>query len=515
MTTQSKTLAALLIIAFATSPALAQVRLGPNGPYTVTKSPTNSKKKTARKRRVENPDEPTTFRIAVSPAAEPDLPLKYSLLPAYDNIKPGNSVPFYLRAVLSSKERSKAQVKKFHDSYDRWMEGPPSKMPKQEVREYLRQVQTMFRELKVATHREKTDWSWRLQDLDGLQAIGFLLPEIQESRELARLLLLKIRLEIAERRFDDAIASFQMGYKLARDVAEPPTLINDLVGIAIASLLDHELIHLIESPGSPNLYWALSKLPSPFIDLRPALRYEMDLPAKLFPHIKNAETADHSPAEWSRILSSGVQKLGQLDAMESGKQALTQLTATALVLKGYSRAKRDLIGWGYDHKKVEAMPVGKVVAIHQSHTYRYMYQQILKWSHLPHHLAVSGTYRAEAQLKKDGYLGPTGRSREILPLASMLLPAITGVQKATARLDSRTAVLQVIEAIRMHAAANGGKLPETLADIKVVPVPKNPLTDQPFAYRINNNKAELLLPAPPRQPANVGWRFVITVRNAN
>ena len=517
MTANPKTFAVLLVCAFAVSPAYAQVRLGPNGPYTVTKpeSTTKPKKKTAPRRRVENPDEPQTFRLSISPAAEPDLPLKYSLLPAYDKVKPGNSVPFYLRAILSSKERPKSILKRYNDNYDRWMQGPPSKMPKEEVREYLRSAQGAFRELKIATHREKTDWSWRLQDLDGLKAIAFLLPEIQESRELARLLVLKIRLEIAERRFDDAIASLQMGYQLARDVAEPPTLINALVGVAIASLLDQELIYLIESPGSPNMYWALSRLPTPFIDLRKALQYEMTLPAKIFPSLKEAETGNHTPAEWARLLTEGFRKMAKVDGgigFPNSKVALN-FGSTAFVLMGYPRAKRELVALGYDRKRLEAMPVGQVIAIHQARVYKYMYQQLLKWSHLPPHQAIAGTRRAEQKLKREGYFGPIGKGREIIPLAALLLPGVTAAQTATARLDSRTAGLQVIEAIRIHAAGNGGKLPETLADIKQVPVPKNPLTDQPFPYRLVNNKAELLIPAPPHQPANIGWRFVITVRS--
>lgn len=496
------------------APAVAQIRLGPEGPYTPEKKP--AKKKGTSYKPPVNRDEPETFRLTITPAGEPDLPLKYSLLPKYEDLKPGNSVPFYLRAILALKGRPKASVKKFHDNFDRWMDGPPAKMPMSEVRGYLRGVDSVFRELTIATHRETTDWSWRLQDLDGLKAIAFLLPEIQESREIARLLILKIRLEIAEGRYEDAIESFKMGYQLARDVAEPPTLINDLVGVAIASMLDHQLIHLIGSPDSPNLYWALSKLPTPFIDMRPAMEYEMSLPAKLFPSLKDAETADHSPEEWGRILAEAFRKLNTVSSLLGSSREsklLMRVGVAAMVLKGYPRAKRELIEWGYDPKRVEAMPVGQVIAIHQARIYRYMYQEMMKWSHLPHHQALAGARRSEQKLKEEGYFGPAMRTREILPLAAMLLPAVSAAQSATARLDSRTAGLQVLEAIRMYAADNDGKLPETLNDIKAVPIPKNPLTDQPFPYRRHNaNRAELTIPAPPNQPARIGWRFVISVK---
>ena len=41
----------------------------------------------------------------------------------------------------------------------------------------------------------------------------------------------------------------------------------------------------------------------------------------------------------------------------------------------------------------------------------------------------------------------------------------------------------------MHAAANGGKLPATLSEVKVVPVPTDPGTGRPFEYRLDGNAA--------------------------
>ncbi|MFQ5735136.1 MAG: hypothetical protein ACE5KM_24645, partial [Planctomycetaceae bacterium] len=282
--------------------ARGQVRLGPRGPVIVRPEPKGSSKSRPRRPAIDR-TKPTTFKLTVSPAAEPEPALKYALLPRFEDLKPGNSTPFYYRAILSIKDRPKDPLKPFHDNYDTWMNGPPSQMPRDEVRKFLRGFRNVFHELKIATHREKTDWAWRLKDVTGIQAIAFLLPEVQEARQVARLLILRIRLAIAERRYDDAIASFQMGYQLARDVAEPPTLINDLVGVSIAQMLTAELRNMSGTSGAPNMYWALSKMRRPFIDMEPAMRYEMTLPAKVFPALQDAETADHSPEEWGRILA--------------------------------------------------------------------------------------------------------------------------------------------------------------------------------------------------------------------
>ena len=44
----------------------------------------------------------------------------------------------------------------------------------------------------------------------------------------------------------------------------------------------HPVLELIQQPGSPNLYWALSELPRPIVDFRAAYEAEMNvaLPAK-------------------------------------------------------------------------------------------------------------------------------------------------------------------------------------------------------------------------------------------
>jgi hypothetical protein len=503
-----------------TNPRSGGVRLGPNGPYTPAPRETRETKSAASpgtvrpQRPPRDPNKPETFKIAITPAAEPDLPLKYALLPIYENVKPGNSVPFYYRAVLNWKERPKKATQPLTDNYERWMDSPLSEFPAAEVREFLKQNGALFRELEIAAHREQTEWSYRLKDLKGTDSIMFLLPEIQESRNLGRLLYLKARLAIVEKRYDDAIQTLQIGNKLARDVAEPPTLINDLVGIAISSIMMANVREMIAAPNSPNLYWALSKLPRPFIDMEPALQYEMAIPMKLFPAMKDAETADHSPEEWSRMLAKA---LGYaMSVNDSGPNAdrklQTRLSVAGLAIMGYPRAKRDLVEWGYDRQRVDAMPVGQVIAIHQARIYRYMYQEMMKWSNLPYHQALVGLRKSEEKLKRERYFAPAGQSREIIPLAALLLPGVSQAQRAGARLDSRIRGLQVLEAIRMHAAGHDGKLPETLADIRQVPVPVNPATGQPYPYHFAADKAVLEIPALPGDPVRVGWRFEITVR---
>src|SRR5262249_44728583 len=73
---------------------------------------------------------------------------------------------------------------------------------------------------------------------------------------------------------------------------------------------------------------------------------------------------------------------------------------------------------------------------------------------------------------------------------------LKNVSLAAARVDRRLAALRCVEAIRLYAAKHDGKLPATLADIKDLPVPNDPLTGKSLEYAIDGNKATLMLAKP-------------------
>ncbi|MGA2914611.1 MAG: hypothetical protein ABSE89_01125 [Sedimentisphaerales bacterium] len=64
------------------------------------------------------------------------------------------------------------------------------------------------------------------------------------------------------------------------------------------------------------------------------------------------------------------------------------------------------------------------------------------------------------------------------------------------RLDRHIAVLQCVEALRHYAAGHNGKFPGSLADIKELPIPNDPVTGKPFDYSGSNSEAVLKGPAP-------------------
>ena len=69
---------------------------------------------------------------------------------------------------------------------------------------------------------------------------------------------------------------------MSRHLGEHPTLIGDLVGIAIAAVAIVQLEKMLDQPGCPNLYWALTNLPRPLISLDKGMEGERVMMAWVF-----------------------------------------------------------------------------------------------------------------------------------------------------------------------------------------------------------------------------------------
>jgi hypothetical protein len=443
------------------------------------------------------PQGPTIVRLAVDPAAEPRPPLTYTFLTTQSARKPGNAAPFYYRAILAYEiYRAMAKDVKWHESLDgrldEWSHMPIEKLPRDAVRQALNAE--IYEDLREAASRERCDWDYQLQNVEGLKGIEFRLTEVQDSRGLARLLAAKARLEIAEGRYADAVETMGVGYQFARDLSTSPIIIPALVGIAIGGILDDQAHAFFAAPKSPNLYWAYTELPRPFIDMGPKIEFELTLPTRLFPMLKDPEHAEHSPEQWADLVSQASFSLLHLFNDNAPQKTYgwdARLTATGLALRGYTQAKRDLIAAGYDAAKIEHMPVGQVIAVYEAYLCRYISQEMRKWTLVPYAEGWRRMNEVNGQLIRDHYLGPLLSSREVLPINSLLLPATTAAMDASIRRDISLAADRVIEAIRMHAAQHEGKLPHNLAEITVVPVPVHPRFGAPFPYKLAGDVATL------------------------
>ena len=215
-----------------------------------------------------------TITLAVSPSPAPAPVLKYELLPPARMRVPGNAAVDYQRAALLLPQwpRDAKDGQKRHEDIDRWFAASFDDFPIKEVEEFLKSYRQSFAALDRAARAERCDWQLR----------PYLSPStwtccsprarsLGNSCTTTRSASGRIWLP---GNFDAAIGDLQSGFRLAKDMAESPTTIRMLIGIALAAIATGSAEQWVGRPDAPNLYWALDALPKPFIDPRPALEGE-------------------------------------------------------------------------------------------------------------------------------------------------------------------------------------------------------------------------------------------------
>src|SRR5207248_6489045 len=126
------------------------------------------------------------------------------------------------------------ESRKQDEMVSRWEEAPVEKLPVAEMKKLLLGYDATFRALDRAARCDRCEWELgRTATAAGLMDT---LPEVQRYREMTRFNYLRARLDLAENDFDGAARALQSGLRLGKDVAEGPTLIHMLVGVALVGV---------------------------------------------------------------------------------------------------------------------------------------------------------------------------------------------------------------------------------------------------------------------------------------
>ncbi len=423
----------------------------------------------------------TNIRLVVQAMPAPKPALKYQLLPELKEMNPGNPIQNYFKCFME--QQNFFFNKTSADNRDAWQTMPLKDLPLNELRGY---GGAALRQADYAARLDTPDWQILLKaKSDGP---NLLLPDVQQLRLLASALMVRFRGEVAERHFDEAIRTAKTMLALARHLGEHPSLIGDLVGIAIAYVTIGPLEEMINQPGCPNLYWALTDLPNPLIDLRKGLQGERMLWESVFTGID--PTAAMSEAQLKKVL----ERIAEM----------TQGSGFGITEDRVAAARKRLIEAGLTEERVKEFPALQVVLLDAKHQYEVRRDDGMKWMTTPYWQAEVGLLASEAI--REGQDTLFGR---------MLLGPFK-VRKAQARLEQRIALLRHVETIRLYAADHDGKLPARLDDIQV-PLPVDPFTGKPFNYKVEGQKAVLRTSPPKGEEANPAYnvRYVITIRKSN
>ena len=448
-----------------------------------------------------------TADVILTPKAEAKPALKHRLIADEYELRDGNSAIFYLKAMgfleqniardLLSEAQKKARKLAQEKGEDinnippySWLSLSPKELPVDQVKQFLSLLSFQPRDLAEAARRRSFSLDRNMRQVDS--PISYLLPEIQYMREMARNQSLRCRLAMAEGRVDDAITVLGQQYAMAKHLGTDEFLVSNLVGAAVAGIAFEDALYLLQSPDTPNLYWAFASLPNPIIDMKTAIAYERQMLFEEFKMLREVDETPRNAGYWrdfiERILlhHKNFDWLGDNSVGKDTDALRSMMIAT--IGAAYPGSKRYLIEEaGMDREKVAHYPTAQTFFLALKRYSEQSQDEHFKWYSIPYQECIANSQyksldeRTKADNDRVGWAS--------LPIA-YFLPATQAARAAQQRQSQSIATLQTLEAIRMHGAANGGKLPSSLENL-IVPAPPDPFTGKPLMYERIGDKAIL------------------------
>jgi hypothetical protein len=272
----------------------------------------------------------TLIRLTVDPMPAPKPALRYLLLPELRELSPGNPIPNYLKCIL-----------------DQDFSGAEETLTKAALRQADR-----------AARMDKPDW----QILPKLRTdgVGLLLPDVQKIRVLAHALQGRFRDEVELRRFDEALVTAKTMFAMSRHMSEHPTLIGQLVGIAIAYVAIGPLEDMLQKPGCPNLFWALTNLPYPLVPMDKGLEGE-----RMFVDAELHELSDTEPMtpQQLRKLITHIDRIRDFDDTRPKKTTREWIDELLADEKYLPAARARLVEYGLREERLATFPPDQIAIL--------------------------------------------------------------------------------------------------------------------------------------------------------
>jgi len=336
--------------------------------------------------------------------------------------------------------------------------------------------------------------------------VGCSLPTAQRRDQI------KARVEIAQSDYGAAANTLQSGLAFSRHVAEGPFLIHGLIAITIDGQLTDAQLDWVGRPDAPNLYWSITVLPKPLIDLRKEMDYEQRMEEMQFPDLADLKR-ERCPSEWDATLTrlrAEFEREIEINRESPGykKDLLTGSASTDPANRSQElpAARRYLIEQvQLAATKVEKMSPAQLLVLYEAMstkstgmigskrlTCRYRKHCLSlkrpKSGYIPHQLPRPWRFPARfiRQLEKL-CLQQTECSVKLPPCAS-------------SRLCDST------------RPPHDGRLADKLREISEVPIPDDPGTGKPFQYVCEGRVATLTAPLLATPYHRSGQRYRLTMK---
>jgi|GEM_PF-1056768 len=489
--------ACLLLLLLIASPAQAQVLLSPalqDPPPAAAKAP-----------------EPEPKVIKLHPAGEPDPALRYRFWPAIDQQRHVSPHPFLSRAnLLAAQALAQDRDNEFAKQYDKVAGLPLDQVATEETKQFLQRYgAAALDQLSEIDRLMDTTYDLQLETRSLTEMVELVLPEVQESRHLARLLLIRARVAIAEKRWDDAIDDIRIGFRLAEIIGDSaPLLINKLVAIAIAGVMQAVVEEAIQQPNCPNLYWALASVPSEQVfALRDAVEFESANITRLL-RVQDLNRPENLSTNSARdqlvsVIDQVLQYVEEMRVSDAGDRSNDRNDSIARLIAGVyvvlmtepsSELLKQSKEWSIN---VENLSASQIVSLATQLRLLRTRDEWTKWLLLPNDLDINFDDRV-ARRPLD-----LRTADVVTALTGVLMPAFDSARRAFQRGIQQQHLWMTIEALRMHAAQSS-ELPQSLDDLQPVPALFDAISQKPFGYERTSPTTATLTHAPrwPRDDEN-------------
>lgn len=434
-------------------------------------------------------DDPRLYRMALTPASPVTPALRYRLLPPPLEIVRGNAAPLYIELAAALRE---VDVDPFSDV-------ATADLPARDAAAKLTTLSPLLARLDEAARRNRADWP-------AGRDVNAVMDYLNPMRNAANIVHLRTRLAIAEKRYDDAVRSMQTEFAMARHMAEDAPLIHGLVATGMAALATQGVREIMAQPDAPSFYWALSSLPRPVIDPQAVLEGERRWIAQRIPSLRLPRD-QIKPETWKQ-LASELMNLGMTLRVDPGidpdaAELRGQMGAGVMAMAAIVPARQWLGERGLSEQELADMPPPQIVAIYYIESFNEAFDELAKWNSLP-------AWMAQEAMPHDAALQAVLRQQQFDNLVlTMMIPSLSRARQTMLRIDRDLQALQVVEAIRTHAAAQGAP-PTRLVDLRATPALLDPMTGRPFDYAVTDTGFMLAAPSPaPNRPQD---GFVCEIR---
>ncbi len=419
---------------------------------------------------VDSRGDEAVIQFAVRPMPAPKPALRYQLLPELRELNPGNPAQNYLKCFMEQRlfffgKESSAERANYQSM-------PLAELPVDKLHNYGGGA---LRQADWAARLDALDW----QVLERLQNGGkdAMVDELGPLQVLAAAIQVRFRAAVAARNFDNAIHHAKTMFALARHLGEHSTEVADLIGLWTGRLALGTLEEMIQQPGCPNLFWALTDLPAPLVDLRKGAQGDRTIVAADLSSLHDdtpmtdAEIAEFV-SHWSGMMGFAREKAGQPPRNLRGR--LEQRASDPARVRA---ARVRLVEAGYAPDLVKSFPPTQVILVDEKRDYEIERDERMKLLSLP-------LWQIDSLMHEQEH-APGGDR-----LFADLLPHTIALRCSQGRLEQQIALLRHVEALRLFAAGHDGKLPTTLSAI-AVPLPLDPVTGKPFEYHVDGTTAHI------------------------